>query len=46
MTAFALLHGAALGRSRVGVDATFMNADHSRFLSAPDALADVLTSLA
>ena len=35
-----------LARSRAGVDATLIDADHSPFLSAPDALADVLASLA
>lgn len=35
-----------LARSRAGVDATFLTADHSPFLSAPDALTDVLISLA
>lgn len=35
-----------VARSRAGVDATMLDADHSPFLSNPDALADVLISFA
>jgi len=35
-----------VARSRAGVDATMIDADHSPFLSVPEALADVLTTFA
>jgi pimeloyl-ACP methyl ester carboxylesterase len=35
-----------VARSRAGVDATLMDADHSPFLSTPDALVDMLIQLA
>jgi pimeloyl-ACP methyl ester carboxylesterase len=35
-----------IARSRAGVEATLLDADHSSFLSAPDALAELLLSFA